>query len=149
MIKISHTTSKDNSFLTLIKLLDAELWQRYPEIQNQYEEHARIDFIKTVIVAYKENIPVACGCFVAHDSSLVEIKRMFVHPAYRGHGLSKMVLNALEQWAKEMGYNTSILETGKKQPEAISLYKKLGYQLTENFGPYKDLKESLCFIKRI
>jgi len=143
-----RTNSNDSDFLDLIRLLDAELWQRYPEIHSQYEHHTRIDFIETVVIVYQDSLPVACGCFIIHNSCLVEIKRVYVHHDYRGKGLSKVVINELEQWAKETGHNTSILETGKKQPEAVGLYEKLGYQLTENFGPYKDLQESLCFSKK-
>ena len=38
MINISRTTSTDKDFLALIKLLDADLKKRYPDIQDQYEE---------------------------------------------------------------------------------------------------------------
>lgn len=149
MIRISRTNSTDKDFLSLVTLLDAELWQRYPEIQHLYKEHAKIDFIQTVILVYEDKIPVACGCFLIHDTNLIEIKRMYVHHQHRGKGLAKIVLTELEQWAAESGYRASILETGKNQPEAISLYKRSGYHLTHNYGPYKDLQESLCFTKNL
>jgi putative acetyltransferase len=74
---------------------------------------------------------------------------MFVHPARRRQGLSKIVLDELEQWAVDLGYKNSILETGSKQPEAIALYKRSGYQQTDRFGVYKELQNSLCFIKKL
>jgi len=149
VIRISRTNSADKDFLSLVTLLDAELWQRYPEIQHLYAEHTKIDYIQTVILVYDNDIPVACGCFLIHDTNLIEIKRMYVHHQHRGKGFAKTVLTELEQWATESGYNTSILETGKNQPEAISLYKRCGYQLTNNYDPYKDLQESLCFTKTL
>ena len=147
MIRIARTTSADQDFLILVKMLDDELWQIYPEIQHLYAEHARIDFVETVVILYFNEQPVACGCFLTHDKELVEIKRMFVHPEYRGKGFATTVLKELEQWAGELGYTKSILETGHKQPEAINLYARSGYQLTKKFGPYVDLEDSLCFIK--
>jgi GNAT superfamily N-acetyltransferase len=147
MIRIARTTSVDQDFLNLVKMLDDELWHRYPEIQHLYKEHARIDFVETVVIAYFNEQPVACGCFLTHDKEQVEVKRMFVHPEHRGKGFATTVLNELEQWARELGYTKSILETGHKQPEAINLYTRSGYQLTKKFGPYIKLEESLCFIK--
>jgi len=149
MIQISHTDSSDKDFLYLIQLLDAELNHRYPEIQHQYVQHTKIDSINTVIVIYKNKIPAACGCFIIQNPQLVEIKRMFVHPGYRRQGLAQVVLKELEQWAIDLGYKCSILETGIKQPEAIALYRKSGYQTTDSYGPYKDLDNSLCFRKNL
>jgi len=42
-----------------------------------------------------------------------------------------------------------MLETGKRQPEAIELYKKSGYKLTPNYGQYAGVENSLCFEKKL
>jgi len=55
----------------------------------------------------------------------------------------------LERWAAELSYEKCILETGKKQPEAIALYKKNGYKLIPNYGQYAEIENSLCFEKVI
>jgi GNAT superfamily N-acetyltransferase len=55
---------------------------------------------------------------------------MFVLPAHRQQGVAQAVLTELEAWARELHYPACVLETGKKQPEAIALYQKSGYQLT-------------------
>jgi putative acetyltransferase len=39
------------------------------------------------------------------------------------------------------------LETGVRQPEAISLYEKLGYHRIPNYGKYRDSEMSVCFEK--
>ena len=49
---------------------------------------------------------------------------MFTLPDYRGKGFAGTVLKELEIWAKELGYEKTVLETGKKQTEAVALYKK-------------------------
>jgi putative acetyltransferase len=41
------------------------------------------------------------------------------------------------------------LETGQKQPEAIKLYQKAGYQIIPNFGPYVNAENSVCMEKTI
>ncbi|MBN8788447.1 MAG: GNAT family N-acetyltransferase, partial [Terrimonas sp.] len=57
------------------------------------------------------------------------------------------IVNELEQWAKELHYTACVLETGKRQPEAIRLYQKAGYTLIENFGQYKNVENSVCMKK--
>jgi len=49
----------------------------------------------------------------------------------------------------ELGYEKCILETGKKQPEAIALYKKNGYKLIPNYGQYAEVENSVCFEKEM
>ena len=79
----------------------------------------------------------------------MEVKRMFVDLAFRGNGIASIILNELEKWAKELGYSGCILETGKKQPEAIKLYKKNGYAIIPNYGQYKQVENSVCFEKAL
>jgi putative acetyltransferase len=59
------------------------------------------------------------------------------------------VLKALEDWAKELGYHKCILETGKRQPDAIALYQKNGYSIMPNYGQYQGVTNSVCFEKQL
>ncbi|WP_306415946.1 GNAT family N-acetyltransferase [Fulvivirga ulvae] len=102
-----------------------------------------------MVVAYENDAPVGCGAIKPHGEDAMEVKRMFVSPAMRGKGIAAKVLDDLEQWAKELGYARCVLETGKKQPEAIGLYKKSGYQVTANYGQYIGVENSICFEKSI
>lgn len=79
----------------------------------------------------------------------MEVKRMFVSPDQRGKGIASIVLVELEKWAAELKYNKCILETGIRQPEAISLYKKNNYKLIENYGQYINVTSSVCFEKEL
>lgn len=103
-----------------------------------------------VVLAFSGNEPVACGAFrPSIMDSTIEIKRMFVHPDFRGKGISRLILAELEQWAREQQYTSAILETGIKQPAAISLYAKSGYQRIANYGSYQDIEESICMRKEL
>ena len=77
----------------------------------------------------------------------MEVKRMYTLPEFRGQGYAAKILLELENWAKELGYKSCVLETGKRQPEAIQLYKKNGYRIIPNYGQYKGIKNSICFEK--
>jgi GNAT superfamily N-acetyltransferase len=149
MVRILRTTTNHPDFESLIRLLDADLWSRNCEGQEAYSAHNNVAFIQTAVVAYLDDQPAGCGCFKPFDNGSVEIKRMYVCPAFRGQGISKLVLAELEQWAAELGNKIAVLETGLRQPEAIGLYSGFGYQVIENYGPYKDLPNSVCFQKEL
>jgi GNAT superfamily N-acetyltransferase len=147
IITIKRSSFTDNDFVLLISNLDDELNKRHDIQRIVYDQYNKVDTIQTVIIAYINDVPIGCGCFKPFDDSTVEIKRMFVEPAYRGKGISKLILNELEKWAKELSYSRSVLETGIKLPEAIGLYEKSGYVRINNYRQYKDLPNSLCFEK--
>ena len=73
---------------------------------------------------------------------------MFVLPGWRGKGIATRILSALEAWARDMGCRQCVLETGKKQPEAIRLYTANGYSIIPNYGQYAGIDNSVCFEKR-
>lgn len=149
MTEILKTESSNKDFKTLVSLLDAELRERYGEVQNEYDQYNFIEFNEDVIIAYEDKAAVACGCFKEFDADTVEIKRMFVRKEYRGKGISRIILNELEARALEKGYKKAILETGIKQLEAVGLYSKNGFKKIENYGQYTDLPMSICFSKEL
>ena len=99
------------------------------------------------MIVYKDNIPVACGAFKEYSVNCVELKRIFVIKEKRQQGLAKLVIKELEVSAKNMGYKYAVLGTGKKQPEATSLYKSIGYNITQNYEPYVGNTNIVCMKK--
>ncbi len=148
-MKVVRTNSMDPDFKALCLELDNELNQRYGRSQEKYDRHNLIEENQTVLVGYIDVLPVAGGCFKALDKIRVEIKRMFVRPGHRRMGLSTAILASLEAWALELGYAKALLETGKGQPEAIGLYRKQGYGVIDNYGPYAGMDNSVCMEKSI
>jgi GNAT superfamily N-acetyltransferase len=148
-IQIIRTTSENPDFNRLIAALDDDLYQRNGEAQLKYRPYNKVDMIKHVVVVYVDGKPVGCGAFKKFDDESVEIKRMFVYPEMRGKRLAAKILQELEQWAAEEGYSKAVLETGHKQTEAIRLYTIAGYELTENYGQYIGMDESICYRKEL
>jgi GNAT superfamily N-acetyltransferase len=105
--------------------------------------------ISVVLVARDEDgAAIGCGALRELGAGVAEVKRMFVVPAARGRGVSRAVLTALEDVARERGWTTLRLETGPRQPEAIGLYTAAGYRPIDAFGAYAghpDADESLFF----
>jgi GNAT superfamily N-acetyltransferase len=100
------------------------------------------------LVAYVDDVPAACGGWRAHDTD-VELKRMYVSPAFRGRGLARAVLASLERTAVEAGFGRVILETGQRQPEAIALYRSAGYEPVPRFGYYAEAPEAVHLGKAV
>lgn len=146
---MTRTNSDNYDFRELVKLLDADLATRDGEDHAFYAQFNKIDKLKYVVVAYENEKPMGCGAVKEYDPKTVEIKRMYVLPESRRKGIAAMILSELEKWAVELSYAKCILETGKRQPEAIGLYTKSGYTLIPNYGQYAAMENSVCFEKEI
>lgn len=149
MLKIIRINSSDEDFISLVKSLDADLQIRDGNDHPFFAQYNKLDNIKYAVVAYLDEIPVGCGAIKQYDENTMEVKRMFVNPEFRGKGIATKVLIELENWTRELNFSKCILETGKKQPEAMRLYQKNGYKSIPNFEQYKNVESSVCFEKII
>ena len=98
------------------------------------------------LVAYVDGVPLACGGWRVNGGD-AEIKRMYVVPAGRGRGVARRILAELEASARAAGITRVILETGTKQPEAITLYTSSGYTRIPGYGIYAGESDCRCFAK--
>ncbi len=149
MIEIKKTSSSDKDFIALVSDLDAELAVRDGDDHAFYNQFNKISNIKHAIVIYIEDQPIGCGAIKVLEANAMEVKRMYVKQGYRGRGLAMKILSCLEKWAFELGYKKCVLETGKRQHEAVNLYKKSGYKRIPNYGQYAGIENSLCFEKNL
>ncbi|MET8529991.1 GNAT family N-acetyltransferase [Micromonospora sp. NPDC005172] len=92
---------------------------------------------------------VACGGLQSLDAVTGEVKRMYVRPAYRGRGIARQLLAALEECAFRQGHSVVRLETGTYLPAAIGLYTSCGYEPIPVYGEYVGNPYSVCFAKRL
>lgn len=148
-MKILKTTSENPDFQKLVKQLDAYLAIIDGEDHGFYNQFNKIDSLKNCIVIFDNNEAVACGAIKEFDKKSMEVKRMFTLPEKRGKGLASAILKELETWTKELGYEKTILETGKRQTEAVALYQKCGYKVIPNYGQYAGVENSVCFEKEL
>lgn len=86
------------------------------------------------VVGFSADEPVCCGGLKRLPDGACEIKKMYVVPAVRGHGVARVLLGELERRARQLGYCVVRLDTGPKQPHARSLYESEGYVTIENFN---------------
>ena len=134
----------------LIRALDAELEERYPE---EGANHFRLDTDEVsgdrgvFLVAYLGDEPIACGAIRRLNEDDAEIKRMYVDPGTRGSGVGRRMLAELVSLGRGFGVKRIVLETGKRQVEALALYERAGFELIPRFGEYADSPLSLCLAK--
>lgn len=147
MITLLRTNSDHPDFISLVRLLDADLALRDGAEHSFYSQFNTIAKLKHVVVAYENAQAVGCGAIKEQASDAMEVKRMYVLPESRKSGIATQILTELEHWAHALGYTKCVLETGKRQPEAIALYQKNGYSRIQNYGQYAGIENSVCFEK--
>lgn len=145
-MKLLKTNSNNSDFQKLTRLFDDYLVEIDGDEKDFFAQYNQI-YIDNVIVCYEDEIAFGCGAFKEYEPTVAEIKRMFVLPEKRGKGIASTVLNALEIWAKENGFQYAILETSNQLTNAISLYQKSGYEVIPNYGQYIDVESSVCMKK--
>ena len=121
------------------------------EFKPEHIDHANGAFV----VAWLDGVPAGCGAIRPMEpignsgEDAAELKRMFVNPDARRKGVARRVLAALEERAREIGFDVLRLETGVLQPEAIALYESQGYLKIACYGDYAADPTSVCYEKRL
>ena len=105
--------------------------------------------ISHVLIASVSGVAVGCAGLKVYSDFDVEIKRVWVDPEYRGNHISTAMMDSLEEKAVELGFKRAILQTRPQMEEAVHLYTKRGYVLTDNYPPYDKLEGAICFAKEL
>jgi putative acetyltransferase len=151
-VTVERADIQSSTALGLIAALNAELTGRYPE---PGATHFRLDPDEVAegrgafLIATRSGLPIGCGAVRRIDERLGEIKRMYVTPGQRGHGVGRTLLAALEAEARRLGVSRLVLETGLRQQEALGLYESAGFRRIEPFGEYVGSPLSVCMAKTL
>lgn len=137
--------------------MEAEMNVRYADVQptdpeGEAELHRVLgvtpDLVfATVLILDADDTPIGHAA-VRDLGGEWEVKRVVVAPGQRGRGIGRMLMDELEAVAREAGAPRLILQTGDRQPEAVSLYERIGYTPIPIYEPYvKAIPFSLCYEK--
>jgi len=137
----------------LIAALNAELTALFPEpgathfsLSSAQVETGEGAFV----VAYVDGTAVGCGAVRRLDDTTAELKRMYVVPSFRGRGIGRALVDALEREARQLGVTKVVLETGTRLANAVRLYERMGYTRIPLYGEYVISPDtSLCFGKSL
>ena len=148
-INAIHTNGKNKDFIMLCTMLDNTLDEIVggKKQREHYVQFNSIQDINNVVVIYYKDTPIGCGGFKRYSTETAEIKRVFVRKDFQGKGISKIIMSLLENQARNDGYKSLILETGKPLMAAVNLYHKIGFTQIDNYGQYQGLESSICMKK--
>lgn len=146
-----RTDGKNLDFIENCRLLDMDLDRRVGKKikRDKYKKYNQLDEIQEALVVYENNAAIGGGAIRKYDDETVELKRVFVRSEYQGQGIGSRLVSLLTEWAMELGYRRMILETGELLAESCALYRKLGFEVIPNYGPYVNMPESLCMEKNL
>ncbi|MEV7121597.1 GNAT family N-acetyltransferase [Kitasatospora griseola] len=144
-LTIAEVAADDPRIRQLVRDLDADLTARYPDepCTGGSHIHPGIRFL----LAEAGGRPVGCCAVQPFPDGAAELKRMYVAPEARGHGIATRLLARAEHLAAGLGHPEIRLETAVHQPEAIALYTRSGYTAIPNYPPYQDKQLSRCYAK--
>lgn len=134
MISIQHVVDNNES-LVQVKLLFVQYLQELNEdlcFQN-WDKEIENPLLKygppkgSLIIAYYNNQPAGCIAIQDLENGVCEMKRMFVLPQLRKHGIGKLLVEAILQQAMLLGYKKMVLDTLTRLTSAIRLYEKYGF----------------------
>ena len=97
-----------------------------------------------LVGSWRDGRLVGIGGLEVGDDGVGELKRFFVVPEHRGHGVADAVVEALLAHARDRGLTLVRLETGDAQHAAIGFYRRHGFVDIPRFGPYVASARSVC-----
>ncbi len=135
-VVIAPADPREPRVRALIEELDAYQLSLYPAESNHLLDvgtltHPQMRFFAAAV----DGEVLGCGGIWLH-ADYAEVKRVYVSPKARGLGLAKKIMARLEDEARAAGMKIARLETGIHQPEALGLYRALGYANRGPFGGY-------------
>jgi GNAT superfamily N-acetyltransferase len=143
-VRLTPAAWDDAEVQRLTTAQQAELRARYDGDTEPGTPPSAADVSVVLVARDDDGTVVGCGALRALGGDVAEVKRMYVVPAARGRGVSKLLLTGLEDAARGRGWTTLRLETGPRQPEAIGLYEGAGYRAIPAFGAYVDASDAGC-----
>lgn len=146
-----RTTWEDPRGEALRAAMDAEIGPRYAALRGDESRPAppSSEDVAFVLLARVDGAAAATGT-LRRLPDRWEVKRLFIDAGHRRLGLASAMLAQLEEGAREYGAEELFLQTGNRQPEAIALYGREGWERIEVFAPYDPADGiSVCFRKNL
>jgi putative acetyltransferase len=149
-VRIDRVPASSPAAAALMAELDLELGARYPDtpIFGLRAGEAADPSLRFLVATIAGRL-AGCGALRHLGDGQGELKRMYVRREYRGQGVARALLQALEREAGDVGVAVLRVQTGNAQPEALALYRGEGYRDIPPFGEYRASEVSICLERRL
>lgn len=139
-LQFRHTRVSAGDGAALVAAMVAEMRELYDGLDIEAPDMPKAGAAElgppggTFLVGYRDGRPLCGGGIKRLADGACEIKRMYVVPEERGKGLARVLLHALEDAARGLGYQIARLDTGPRQAHAQGIYEAEGYRPVPNFN---------------
>ncbi len=141
---------RDDMNVEMDELYATAVANRDPEVMKIFSAALAVDppTIVGTVLALDGEVAAGQAGLRPHGDAL-EVKKVVVHPAQRGRGISRLLMNELEVIAREQSYTKLVLQTGDRQLAAIALYESIGYVKIPPYAPYELISNAVCYEKHL
>ena len=133
----------DTTVLELFSEHDDFMIEFLGEDSHYYTRYTEKENIEAVWVAYVDNFPAGCIAYRKKADGVGEVKRLFLRKEYRGRGISKKLLNVVEEHARAQGCTSLFLDTRITLEPAVSLYRSFGFEMIFQQGLYIQMEKQI------
>jgi ribosomal protein S18 acetylase RimI-like enzyme len=98
-----------------------------------------------LLLALQDGQTAGCVALRALDPGVCEMKRLYVRPDFRSHGIGRVLVDRIIQGARQAGYRHMRLDTLPSMAAALVLYRRLGFQEIEPY--YKNPVKGAVFLE--
>ena len=150
-IEFIRCTGTNKDFIENCQLLDMDLDRRVGRVikRDKYKQYNQLDEIKEAVVVYVDGKVAGAGAIREYQYGDIDNATELKRDEFQGKGIGTKLVLELIEWAKELGYRKMILETGELLQESCYVYRKVGFNKMDNYGPYVSMPESLCMMKEL
>ncbi len=148
-MKIVSMGGMDNDFVKLCSELDDFMMSFKDVDKTAYYPYGSHENILVAFVAYRDGIHVGCASYRKQAEGIAELKRVFVREGCRGMGISKKLLEAVENKARGEGFHTMTLDTLLSLTSAVNLYHGFGYKDTAIDGLFVCMSKRLLMVTKV
>ncbi|GAB3032822.1 hypothetical protein GCM10027285_14520 [Oleiagrimonas citrea] len=116
--------------------------------RRQYRRHLRSATARLLVASHRELLIGSALLLFRQNSPAARLYSLAIDPAVRGQGLGRLLLDAVEQEAREHDCERVRLEVRADNAAAQALYERCGYtRCGQRTGYYEDGADALLYEK--
>lgn len=142
-VRIERKEAGDAEILRLFSEHDDYMIDFLAEDRIYYSRYSENERLEAVWAAVIDGQTVGCAAYRTKENAVGEVKRVFVREEFRGKGISKRLMDAVEAHARKEKCEKLFLDTRITLEPAVSVYRKRGFEEVFRQGLYVQMEKRL------